>query len=92
MILLLSRKGDISFSDIAIANQWVSPLGAPQKSKVSRLVDNLKKQKLIAQKRNGKLALTKAGKAEIGPKARAMGIDGAGDEDTSEGGEEGDFG
>lgn len=92
MIMLLSRKGDISFSDIAIANLWVSPMGAPQKSKVARLVDNLRKQKLITQKRNGKLALTKAGKAEIGPKARALGVDGAGEDDAEEGDLGGDFG
>jgi hypothetical protein len=84
MIMLLSRKGDISFADIATANQWVTPLGAPLKSKVSRLVESLKKQKLIAQRRTGKLSLTAAGKAEIGKKARALGIDGAGQDDTDD--------
>jgi hypothetical protein len=92
MIMLLSRRGDISFSDIAVANGWVSPFGAPQKSKVSRLVENLKKQKLVMQKRTGKLALTKAGKAEIGPKARALGVDGAGEDDAEEGDQGGNFG
>lgn len=92
MILLMSRKGEISFSDIATMNGWVSPLGVAQKSKVSRLVDNLKKQKLVTQKRGGKLALTKAGKAEIGPKARALGIDGVGDLDAEEDGFGGNFG
>jgi hypothetical protein len=92
MILILSRKGDISFADIATLNNWVSPLGAPQKSKVARLVDNLKKQKLVTVKRNGKLALTKAGKAEIGPKARALGVDAAGEDDAENDADEADFG
>lgn len=88
MILILSRKGDITFQEIAVLNEWVSKTGVANKAKVSRLIESLKKQKLVSQKRGGKLALTKAGKAEIGPKARAMGIDGAGEEDA----EEGDFG
>ena len=92
MILILSRKGDISFAEIAELNSWVSPLGVPNKAKVSRIIDSLKKLKLVTAKRNGKLALTKSGKAEIGPKARAMGIDGAGDEDAENGVAEGGFG
>lgn len=80
MILILSRRGDISIAEIARINDWMSPLGVPQKSKVSRLIQQLKDAKLVVTKRNGKLALTKAGKAEIGPKARALGIEGAGEE------------
>ena len=83
MIILLSRRGDVSFADIAQLIGWVSPMGVPQKSKVARLVDALKRQKLITQKRNGKLALTTAGKAEIKQKAKALGIDGAGDDEGS---------
>jgi hypothetical protein len=92
MILILSRKGDITYADVAAINGWVSPLGVPNKAKVARHIQQLKDAKLVVVKRNGKLSLTKAGKAEIGPKARAMGIDGAGADDADEGGFDADFG
>jgi hypothetical protein len=92
MILILSRKGDITYADVATLNGWVSPLGVPNKAKVARHVQQLKDAKLVVVKRNGKLALTKAGKAEIGPKARAMGVSGAGLDDAEESDLEADFG
>ena len=85
MILILSRKGKISVADIAKINGWVSPLGVPQKSKVARIIKKLKDDKLVATKRNGRLSLTTAGEREIGPKAKALGIDGAGEDDDSGG-------
>jgi len=81
MILILSRKGKISVSEIAKINGWVSSLGVPQKSKVARIIKKLKDDKLVATKRNGRLSLTPAGEREIGPKAKALGIDGAGEDD-----------
>jgi hypothetical protein len=82
MILILSRKGNISVADIARINQWVTPMGAPLKSKVARLIKKLKDDKLVTTKRNGRLALTKAGEREISAKAKALGIDGAGEDDA----------
>jgi hypothetical protein len=82
MILVLSRKGNISVADIARINHWVTPMGAPLKSKVARLIKKLKDDKLVTTKRNGRLALTKSGEREISAKAKALGIDGAGEDDA----------
>lgn len=84
MIMLLSRRGDISIAEIAKTIGWVSDKGLPQKSKVARLLQQLREAKLVVTNRFGKSVLTKAGKAEIGPKAKALGIDGTGDEEGSE--------
>ena len=92
MILVLSRKGDITYSDIAKTAGWVNSFGVPNKAKVARIVQQLKDAKLVMVKRNGKLTLTKAGKAEIGPKAKALGIDGAGEEDAGDVMSDGSFG
>lgn len=83
MIMLLSRKGDISIAEIAKTIGWVSDKGAPQKSKVARLLQQLRDAKLVVTNRFGKSVLTKTGKAEIGPKAKALGIDGAGEDEDA---------
>ena len=92
MILILSRKGDITYADIAKTIGWVNGFGVPNKAKVARIVQQLKDGKLVIVKRNGKLSLTKNGKAEIGPKAKALGLDGAGENDAEDGLDEGHFG
>lgn len=85
MILILSRKGDITYADIAKTIGWVNSFGVANKAKVARIVQQLKDAKLMSVRRNGKLALTKQGKAEIGPRAKALGLDGAGENDAEEG-------
>lgn len=81
MILILNGKGKISIADMAKMAGWMSPGGNPHKGKVHRILMQLREEKLARPKRNGRWALTDAGLKEIKSKAKALGIDAAGEDD-----------
>ncbi len=61
LILLLDHPDGLTFAAIAEQLRWISPKGQPQKSKAFRVVDSLKKDKLVTKER-GTPALTEKGK------------------------------
>lgn len=81
LVLLLSTKGKISVADICDKCGWIGATGIPNKGKAHRIIRQLISLKLIKQDRRGRYVVTASGKAEIGGKARALGIDGTDEED-----------
>lgn len=81
LVLLLSTKGRISVADICDKCGWVNGTGLPNKGKAHRIIRQLLGLKLIKQDRRGRYVVTASGKAEIGGKARALGIDGTDDDE-----------
>ena len=60
----LQKKPGISVADIANNAGWVSQKGTPAKSKVHRLLSNLKKDHLVRMFR-GKWRITETGEKEL---------------------------
>ena len=84
MILILNSKGKMPIAEMARLAGWVSDRGSPHKGKVHRILMQLRDAKLAKPQRNGRWCLTDAGKKEISPKAKALGLDAAGEnEDDS---------
>lgn len=79
MILILNGKGKLTISEMAKIAGWTSTGGTPHKGKVHRMLVQLREAKLVTTKRNGRWALTSAGLKEISAKAKALGIDAAGE-------------
>lgn len=74
MLMILSGEGRTSVAEMATRAGWKTPGGLPLKSKVHRLITQLKAAKLVSSRRDGRLELTPAGEREIKAKAKALGL------------------
>lgn len=70
----LRRSRGISMADIASNAHWTTPTGAPNKSKVQKLMKTLATSKLVKNHR-GKWEITQAGKDELSGKSRSENAD-----------------
>jgi hypothetical protein len=62
VLVLLSKHGSLSPDAVARHLGWLSPKGEPQKSKTWRVLDGLRKERLVTKER-GNTTLTEKGKA-----------------------------
>lgn len=65
VLILLDKQPKMSMADIAEACGWKSSNGKPAKSKVFRIIDRLRKEKLVVRERGGQNTLTDKGRGEV---------------------------
>jgi DNA-binding MarR family transcriptional regulator len=64
LLIAIANHDRASMAGLADALQWITRKGKPDKSRVQRCADRLKRDKLVNAGRGGTLTLTEKGKAE----------------------------